>query len=182
MNVSDPRITAEERAHVIELLRDTQAEFLALTTPLSDAQWSAVAGGWSVAHIAEHLVLGEVGMMRKIEQAMAAPAVVDWDSLFRKTRLLDRVLPDRSRKADAHTVLVPHGSWTREGCMARYRLGRAKTLRFAEETDLPLKAHASDHPFPVFNMLNAYQWLLYIPLHNLRHNQQIGEVLRAVNA
>jgi hypothetical protein len=26
-------------------------------------------------------------------------------------------------------------------------------------------------------MLNAYQWLLYIPLHNARRNQQIAEAL-----
>jgi hypothetical protein len=39
-----------------------------------------------------------------------------------------------------------------------------------------LKEHNSDHPFPVFKTLNAYQWLLYIPLHNLRHDQQIAEV------
>lgn len=31
---------------------------------------------------------------------------------------------------------------------------------------------------PVFNMLNAYQWLLYIPLHNVRHNRQIAEALK----
>jgi hypothetical protein len=37
---------------------------------------------------------------------------------------------------------------------------------------------AAEHPFPVFNMLNAYQWLLYIPLHNARHNRQIAETLK----
>ena len=29
---------------------------------------------------------------------------------------------------------------------------------------------------PFFGSLNAHQWLLYIPLHHLRHNQQIAEV------
>ena len=47
---------------------------------------------------------------------------------------------------------------------------------FVKDTQLPLKEHNSEHPFPVFNRLNAYQWLLYIPLHNLRHDQQIAEV------
>ena len=28
----------------------------------------------------------------------------------------------------------------------------------------------------VFGTLNAYQWLIYIPLHNLRHEKQIAEV------
>jgi hypothetical protein len=29
-------------------------------------------------------------------------------------------------------------------------------------------------------MLNAYHWLLYIPLHNARHNQQIAEALKEI--
>jgi hypothetical protein len=41
---------------------------------------------------------------------------------------------------------------------------------------LALKEHTADHPFAVFGTLNAYQWLIYIPLHNIRHNQQIAEV------
>jgi hypothetical protein len=50
------------------------------------------------------------------------------------------------------------------------------TIKFVQDTQLPLKEHNSEHPFPVFKTLNAYQWLLYIPLHNLRHDQQIAEV------
>ena len=60
--------------------------------------------------------------------------------------------------------------------IAKLKEARAKSLKFAEETKLPLKAHTLDHPFPVFNTLNAYQWLIYIPLHNIRHNKQIEEV------
>jgi hypothetical protein len=41
---------------------------------------------------------------------------------------------------------------------------------------VPLKEHTVDHPFPIFGTLNAYQWLIYIPLHNMRHDQQIAEV------
>jgi hypothetical protein len=33
----------------------------------------------------------------------------------------------------------------------------------------------------VFNTLNAYQWLIYIPLHNFRHNRQIEEVMANPN-
>ena len=39
-----------------------------------------------------------------------------------------------------------------------------------------MKDHTTEHPFPVFNTLNAYQWLVYIPMHNLRHDLQIAEV------
>ena len=65
--------------------------------------------------------------------------------------------------------------------IAKYKEARGKTLKFAEETQLPLKSYTRDHPFPVFGTLNAYQWLVYIPLHNIRHNQQIAEVMANAN-
>ena len=58
--------------------------------------------------------------------------------------------------------------------MSRFREQRARVLTYARETDAPLKAHTAANPF--FGSLNAHQWLLYIPLHHLRHNQQIAEV------
>ena len=49
-------------------------------------------------------------------------------------------------------------------------------LKYARETDAPLKAHTAANPF--FGSLNAHgsRWPLYIPLRRLRHNQQIAEV------
>ena len=176
-------ISSAERAHLVELLRDSASEFLGLISGLTDAQWSAAAGSgcWSVQQTAEHIVLGEKAMLGKITEALANPPMPDWEEQdARKTKFLGRVLPDRGRKAIAPATLEPHHHWTREETMARFRAGRARTVQFAEEMQGPLKAHAAEHPFPVFNMLNAYQWLLYIPLHNVRHNQQIVEALGKV--
>ena len=33
--------------------------------------------------------------------------------------------------------------------------------------------------FPVFGTLNAYQWLIYVPLHTLHHGKQIANVKAA---
>ena len=61
--------------------------------------------------------------------------------------------------------------------MTLFKESRAKSLKFIETTDLPLKAHTLDHPFPIFGTLNAYQWFIYIPEHNFRHNKQIAEIM-----
>jgi hypothetical protein len=177
-----PHLTKDERAHIIQLLHDTEHQFLELTSGLTDAVWSWQAPGrWSVGQTAEHLVMGEAAMLRMIEQALAAPPNPDWEAQdARKTKFLGRVLPDRSQKATAPASLVPHRHWNREETIARFREGRARTLQFAAEVDRPLKAYSAEHPFPVFNMLNAYHWLLYIPLHNVRHNQQIAEALKEI--
>ena len=63
---------------------------------------------------------------------------------------------------------------TRQQLMARFKEQRARALAYVQETEAPLKAHTAANPF--FGSLNAHQWLLYIPLHHLRHNLQIAEV------
>lgn len=183
MTATGPSLTAEERAHLIQLLRDSQDEFLRLTAGLTDAQWTTkpTPDQWSVQEAAEHLVVGEKGLLAKAKEALAGPPHQDWEEQdARKTRFLDRALPDRSHKVTAPEPLRPHRAWTREESIALYQRGRAHTIQFVTEIDGPLKDHTAEHPFPVFNTLNAYQWLLYIPLHNIRHNQQIAETLRDI--
>lgn len=175
-----PGITIEERGRLVELLRDSEGEFLALTRGLTDFEWTykAAPERWSVQETAEHLILGEKVMLARVREALAGPPHPEWEEEdARKTRFLDRVLPDRGRKATAPAFLEPHHNWTCHEALARYQEGRATTLKFIEEVDGPMKNQLARHSFPVFGMLNAYQWLLYIPLHNIRHNQQIAEAI-----
>ena len=64
---------------------------------------------------------------------------------------------------------------TRAALLSRFKEQRSRILAYARETDRPLKAHTAGNPF--FGDLNAHQWLLYVPLHHLQHNQQIAEVV-----
>lgn len=179
MTTPEPSLTSE-RAGLIRLLHDSENEFLQLISGLTDDRWTRKTApeGWSVQQIAEHIVLGEKGILAKAEEALSSPPQAEWEAVeTRKTGFVGRVVPDRSRKAIAPNGLAPHHAWTRDETIARFKSGRARTLKFVEEIDGPLKAHLARHPFPVFDMLNAYQWLLYIPLHNVRHNRQIAEVL-----
>lgn len=178
-------LSAEERAHLIELLHQSQTEFLDLISHLTDAQWIAVPapGGWSVQQTAEHLVMGEALMLARVEHALARPPDPDWEAQdARKTKFLHRVLPDRSVKATAPEPLRPCQNWSRAETIARYQEGRRRTLDFVAQLDRPVKDRTARHPFPVFDMLNVHHWLLYIPLHNTRHNQQIAEALKAMPA
>jgi hypothetical protein len=91
------------------------------------------------------------------------------------------VLAGRKGRAQAPESIVPTGKLSREELIKKFKDARAKTLKFTEETKVALKAQTLDHPFPVFGTLNAYQWLIYIPLHNIRHNKQIEEVKASPN-
>jgi hypothetical protein len=175
----DPRLTSEERAKAVKLMLDSQKETLAAIETLTDAQWTykPAPEKWSVGEILEHIMLAEGLLFGAVERALAAKPNPDWEAKTKgKTEFLERVMVSRERRATAPESIVPTGKLPRAELIKRYQEARAKSLKFAEETEVPLKAHTLDHPFPVFNTLNAYQWLIYIPLHNLRHNQQIAEV------
>jgi len=182
LSASDSTITAPERAKAIQWLGESQKEFLGLLENLSDAAWSykPAPDRWSVGEAAEHIMHAEGVLFGMLEKALAAPPNPEWDAKTSgKSEFLERVMVDRSRKALAPESVQPRGSLSRAEILSRYQQARARTLKFAEETQLALKAHTADHPFKVFNTLNAYQWLIYIPLHNMRHNQQIAEVKAA---
>jgi uncharacterized damage-inducible protein DinB len=179
---SDPRMTPEERAKVVKLMKDSQKEYLDLLANVSDAQWNYKPSPlrWSVGQVAEHIVLVENRIFAIIQRAIAQKPNPDWESKTAgKDQTLERVLPARVGKAQAPLEIQPSGKLSREEVIKRFNEIRAKCLEFAEKTDLPLKQHTFDNPFPVFNTLNAYDWLLYIPFHNLRHDKQIAEVKAA---
>ncbi|HMV47346.1 MAG TPA: DinB family protein [Blastocatellia bacterium] len=180
----DGKITAEERAKVIKLLKESQAETLAALEKLSDEQlkFKSAPEKWSVLEVGEHILLAESRIFGAVGAALAAKPNPDWEAKTKgKTELLEDVLGGRKGKAQAPESIVPSGKLTREEIITKFKEARAKTLKFAEETDKPLKMHTYDNPFPVFGTLNAYQWLIYVPLHNIRHNKQIAEVMANPN-
>jgi hypothetical protein len=112
-----------------------------------------------------------------VQKAVASPPNPDWEEQTRrKTELIERVMAPRLGKAQAPEAIVPKGGLTAAQARESFERQRTAIVKFARETDVPLKQHTLDHPMPVFGTLNAYQWLIYIPLHTMRHDKQIAEV------
>jgi DinB superfamily len=176
---NEGKMSVEERAKVIKLLNDSYKDTLEALESLSDEQlkYKAAPERWSVLEVAEHIMLTEGILYGAMEKALASKPNSEWETKTKgKTEFLEKALVNRTTKAQAPESIVPTGKLSRVEVIARLKESRAKTIKFAEETQLPLKMHTLDHPFPVFGTLNAYQWLIYIPLHNIRHNLQIAEV------
>lgn len=174
----DPALSKADRDKAIKLLLDSQKETLDAVSKLSDAQWNykTAPEKWSVGQVAEHIYLAEGLLFASVEKAMAAPKNDDWYAQTKgKDEFLQKILLDRSGKAQAPEAIKPTGK-TRAEIIKGLKESRAKTIKFLNDNKVPMKNHTLDHPFKIFGTLNAYQWLIYIPLHNLRHNQQIMEV------
>lgn len=172
----DPRMTAAERAELVELMEKSEREFMQAIEGLSDRQWSFKPGPdrWSVGEVAEHIVLADALLFGSATKILTGEPDPRWNETLSKTDTLRRALPNRSRRVDAPAAIQPKQAMTRQQILARFKEQRARALAFVRDTDASLKAHTSANPF--FGPLNAHQWLLYIPLHHLRHNQQIAEV------
>lgn len=171
-------MTTEERAHIVQLLHHSQEQYFAYIADVNQLQWhwKPAPDRWSVGQTAEHILLAEVALFGGVQRAIQNSADRGWETATAgKTELLERVIVDRSHKAISPERLRPQGM-SRAEAIRRFKEVRANTIRFADETQIPVKQHTAEHPFPIFKTLNAYQWLLYIPLHNLRHNQQIAEI------
>jgi hypothetical protein len=177
---SDPRLTADERTNAIKLLKESEKEFLGLVENLTDEQWNFKPSlfKWSVGQTAEHIALAEGLLFGVVQQSLASKPNPDWETKTTgKEQVLEKVLASRMGRAKAPGQIQPmNKKMTRTEIMTMFREGRARSLKFIETTDASFKDHTFDNPFPVFGTLNAYQWFLYIPQHNFRHNKQIVEI------
>jgi hypothetical protein len=173
----DARMTADERRKALNWLEESRKEFLSAIDGVTEQQWSwkPAPDRWSVGEVAEHIVLAEASLFGNLKKAISAPGNPDWEEKTKgKTARLEAILAPRVGKATAPESLVPQGGMTPAQAKERFEKQRAEIVRFATETDVPLKQYTVDNPF--FGTLSGYDRLVYAPLHTLRHIKQIAEV------
>jgi|SRR3984957_2955427 hypothetical protein len=179
MFATDAHMTAEERTRVLNYLEDSRKEFLASIDGVTEEQWKwkPAPERWSVGETAEHIVLAEALLFGNVQKAVASPPNPAWEEKTKgKTEFIEKVMAPRLGKATAPEPIVPSGKMTQGQVRETFLKQRVEIEKFAAETQLPLKECTVEHPFAVFNTLNAYQWLIYGPLHTERHDKQIAEV------
>jgi hypothetical protein len=178
-SAQDAKMSPGERSELIERLQHTETELMQLVAGVTDAQWAfkPAPERWSIGEVVEHIVLAEAMMFDLAVRSLDRPLDPKWEATLTKTETLRRALPNRSRRVDAPAAIKPQQAMSRADVMARYAEQRKRAVAYARDSDRPVKAHTAPNPF--FGDLNAHQWLLYIPLHNERHNQQIAEVKTA---
>src|SRR5262249_51951470 len=145
---SDPKMTKEERDHLIKALLDSQKETLALVENLTDEQWNFKPSimKWSVGQCVEHIALAEGLLFSVAQRALAAPANPDWETkTANKGQIIEGALAGRMGKANAPEPIQPiKKQMTRAEVMQLLKDGREKTLKFARETDADMKSHTYD--------------------------------------
>lgn len=182
-DLPSPSLTAEEHAELIRLLDESFDKLMGLITGLSDAQWNFKQNPdrWSVGECAEHIVRSETALLESAKRALSGEPDPEWAERTKgKTDLLRRIMPNRQPMgaggATAPVEIRPSEKWERGKAIAEFYKIRGEVRGYAETIDRPIKEYTEEHPFPVFGWLSAHDWLIYIPLHTIRHSRQIIEV------
>lgn len=172
-------LTQGERDFAMSDLHATRKALLDSIAGLSQAQWKFQPGPdrWSIAQIAEHVVLSEDFMFQRagnmLKSPQVAPRIVDRSQ---DAQRLSR-MADRSKKAQAPAPTQPTGRWATPAALAEeFRRRRDRTIEYVQTTQDALRAHVSGTGADAFD---AYQALLMISGHTTRHVAQINEVKAA---
>jgi hypothetical protein len=179
----DPKLTDAEFTELMKMMDDAQDMLLGLITGLTDEQWNFKqnADRWSVAECTEHIVRSQALLLDAAKQAMAAPENPQWaEKTASKNEFIRKVMPNRNPGgvggAQAPQEIQPTEHWDRARAFQEFYKIQGVCRAYMETVDREVKNHTFDHPFPVFGTLNAYDWLIYVPLHTVRHSKQIIEV------
>jgi len=182
-DAANPSLTDTEFKELVQMMDDAQDMLLGLITGLTDEQWTFKQNEsrWSVGECTEHIVRSQRALFESAKQAMESPVNPDWAEKTKgKNQLIRRVMPNRNPGgvggAQAPQEIRPTEHWDRRHAIEEFYKMHGEVRAYIETMDRECKNHTSEHPFPVFGTLSAYDWLIYVPLHTVRHSRQIIEV------
>jgi hypothetical protein len=169
--------TEKDREFALKYLNDTKADFVKELTGLSDAQlnFRAAPNRWTVAEVAEHIILAEGALSGLIQgQILKSPAVEG--SVFRvNDKGVILAITNRAEKFTAPEMLKPASRFkTREDLLTNFDKARNQTIEFVKANKVNMRNHFFENP--LMGMIDGYQWLLFAIGHSERHLLQLKEV------
>ena len=171
-------LTPQEREEALQLFQTSRDNFLKSISGLSEKQWTfkPAPDRWSVREVAEHITVSESTLFGLVQKSMQSPADPAKRELVKgKDQVILAKVPDRSQKFKAPEILQPTGRWASEADLTKaFEQARQANMDYIRTTNVDLRDHFFDHP--VLGPMDAYQWLLLIAAHSVRHTAQIEEV------
>jgi hypothetical protein len=172
-------VTAEERTWLLEHLQTVHAAINDVVRQIPPEIWvrSDVAQNWSPAEVVEHTLLVDEEILADVRGHLQDQPFPDWERVTaRKDAVLKHYLPNIGRaRANARTSTF-RGFLQQDVPAALAKSYQSVEGILFQESGTALKTivwlHGGMGP------LNAYQWLLYIPLHAERHLNQLLRVMQ----
>lgn len=172
-------ISQGERDRALSALHGTRKQFIDIVSSITPTQWNykPSPNSWSIAEIAEHLVLTDrlyPGMTARMLKTPATPEQLK--AAQGKDATVLATIPNREKKAQAPDVLVPKRSFaTPQEAISAFKQARDTNLAYIRTTQDSLRNHTTDHM--AVGTIDLYQWHLLLAAHTERHLAQMREVM-----
>ncbi|TRZ45978.1 DinB family protein [Robertkochia solimangrovi] len=177
-NVSAQDMTKDERKKAINMLENSRDQLLEDIRGLSDEQlnFKPDETSWSIAECVEHITTTEDQFMTMLEKGLEEPANPERRSEVKfDDNSVYKMITDRSTKFKTSEPLEPtekYGDF--KSTLKAYKSTRNNTLKYVRSSKDDLRNHYMAFPFGTVDM---YQLLIFDAGHNMRHNEQIAEIM-----
>ncbi|MBL0745226.1 DinB family protein [Chryseolinea lacunae] len=180
--VPDTRLTSAERKYAVDLLQENKDKILQKVNGLTAEQlnFKADANSWSIAECLEHIATSETKIFAQSQASLKEPADPSKRSEVKVTDIdIVKMVSDRSTKRKAEPELVPNGKFgSFDGIVREFKTARDNNIYYLKTTTDDLRNHYNDFPF---GKIDAYQTILLMTAHSIRHTAQIDEVMKNPN-
>lgn len=137
------------------------------------------ANVWCAGEIVEHLAVMEKRLSRLIASIVNSAAAAPENNRAGFAPVsLDRFGGQAAGKMEAPEMVRPGGEVSISDSLAAMRASRAALAELRPQIEArDFSASAFQHPF--FGLLNVYEWLLLLGVHEKRHLKQIENLIAA---
>ena len=161
-------------------LTERRAEVLDAVASLGDAEHVVVPpGAWSVATIVEHLRLTETSVSKLLHVTVSRlPAdgrVMETETDSVLHRIDHSRMANSDRRVAAPSIVQPRTDLALADSLAGLEASRAMLRNSLREAD-GLALGNFTFPNLAYGMIDLYQWLVFLGLHESRHAGQIREL------
>lgn len=169
----------------LEELREARAELIqaAVSAPQDDARTGTPGGPWSIAEIVFHLHLAEMRTTKGLKRALESPtrnAAADEAALRTEWERVRVLVGTRAVKVKAPPRVEPLNAPARAEAIRLIDQSRQDLLAAIQSVSYPeLLSVSLPHPLETIGMLTGAGWLSVTAFHDLRHIQQIREMIRS---
>ena len=165
---------------ILDLLRASRRKFISTANEVPPELWRASPGArrWSSAEVVAHVTMVEQAIIAGAKKVLQeAPKPVP---LLKRLHVPVALAAWRGTKRRSPVELDQSLVTDRPDALNRLNVGREATMGFIESMrGQDLRIYRFPHPF--LGSLNIYDWFRMITYHDLRHAQQIREVVETIH-
>lgn len=178
--IADTSLTAEERKFAIDELSKSKENLLNSIKGLSKEQlnFKSSPTSWSIAECTEHLAISENNLWGALEGCLKQPADPARRGEVKSTDAdVLKMITGRTQKVKTSEMFEPKGA-TLEESIKDFTAKRDAHIEFVKATKEDLRNRYQVFPFAT---VDAYQLILFMSGHTMRHTAQIEEVKADAN-